>query len=277
MPRLTVLLPVHRPPALLPHAIESVLAQSVADFELMVICDGAPEETVACARSYGTRDQRVKTFVFPKGKRHGEAHRHTALTQASGRFVAHICDDDLWFSNHLEEIERLLADADFGHVINVAVNPDGGLSASACDLTNPNLRKRFTNAAYNKFGPTFCAYRLDAYRRLPEGWTPAPSEVWTDLHMWRKFLRRDDMKFASRGVVTALQFPALRRRTMSLEDRAAENERWHRRIQDAGERTCIVEQAIQSLNAQLTQHDLDVSGRWNAPLRAAMRLVNRRR
>src|SRR6202035_4475341 len=84
MPRFTVLLPVHRPPALLPFAIETVLAQEVDDFELFVICDGAPAETAACARDYARRDKRVRVFTFAKGERHGEAYRHQALTQAGG-------------------------------------------------------------------------------------------------------------------------------------------------------------------------------------------------
>ena len=39
--------PVTRPPALLRHAAETVLAQTLANFRLWIICDGAPKETVA--------------------------------------------------------------------------------------------------------------------------------------------------------------------------------------------------------------------------------------
>jgi hypothetical protein len=53
-PDFTVLLPVHRPPTLLPYATETVLAQSLPNFESFIICDGASEETVACARDFGT-------------------------------------------------------------------------------------------------------------------------------------------------------------------------------------------------------------------------------
>ena len=43
-----------------------------ADFELMIISDGAPEETVACARAYASRDDRVRAFVFPKAPQTGQ-------------------------------------------------------------------------------------------------------------------------------------------------------------------------------------------------------------
>jgi glycosyltransferase involved in cell wall biosynthesis len=178
MARVTVLLPVHRPPALLPYAIESVLAQAHEDFELIVVCDGAPVETAACARAYAARDPRVKTFARPKGERHGEAHRHAALMElATGDHVAHICDDDLWFPNHLEEIERLLAEADFGHVICTFIHADGSVEALASDITAPDVRARFLNKRYNCFGPTDCGYRLAAYRSLAEGWAPAARRV----------------------------------------------------------------------------------------------------
>src|SRR4051794_1262915 len=201
MARVTVLLAVHRPPALLPYAIESVLAQTHQDFELIVVCDGAPAETAACADAYAARDPRVKTFARPKGERHGEAHRHAALMElATGDHVAHIGDDDLWFPNHLEEIERMLAHADFGHVICTFIHVNGSVEAIASDITAPDVRARFLTKHYNCFGPTNCGYRLAAYRSLAEGWAPAPPDVWSDLHMWRKFLQRDDLTFASRAV-----------------------------------------------------------------------------
>ena len=124
-PLFTVLLPITRPPFMLPFAIESVLAQSVLEFELFIICDGAPPDTVACARDFARRDTRVKVFPFPKGQRHGEAHRHTVLEGAAGRYVAQIADDDLWFPDHLAELEILLSKSDFGNLLHVFLQPDG--------------------------------------------------------------------------------------------------------------------------------------------------------
>ena len=203
-PLFTVLLSIHRPPFFLPFAIESVLQQTCKDFQLCVISDGAPQETVECAKDFARRDPRVKVFVFEKGDRHGEAHLHAVLTQSSARYVAHLEDDDLWFPNHLEELGTLLSDVDFGHVIHVWAHGDGSIEALPCDLSIPEFRQRFLVEWSNRIGYSVCGYHLEAYQRLPEGWAPSPPRTWPDLHMWRKFYRMPDLRFGTRMVVTAI-------------------------------------------------------------------------
>jgi glycosyltransferase involved in cell wall biosynthesis len=242
----TVLLQVYRPPAMLPCAIESVLAQTLSDFELFIVCDGAPEATMACARSYADRDPRVKIFPFPKGEHTGLAHRHTALMHAKGRYIAHIGDDDLWFPNHLEEMEKLLSEVDFGHTINVHVLPDGSLQTLASDLGNNAVRQRQLNAFWSQFAEAVTGYRLTAYRRIPEGWTRGP-QVGPELYTWRKFLRQDDITCGTRMRVTALVFGSDPRKHMSLEERGQEVRVWQNRIRDASERAEIIEEAWRAL------------------------------
>jgi glycosyltransferase involved in cell wall biosynthesis len=257
-PLFTVLLPVIRPPTLLPYAIESVLDQSVADFELFVICDGASPETIACAEDYAQRDSRVKVFPFPKGKRQGEAHRHVALASAAGRYVAQIADDDLWFPNHLEEMEILLASADFGNLLHVFVRPAGAIEILPGDIALPETRERMLTEKFNLFGPTCAGYRMEAYRRLPEGWAPAPEDIWTDLHMWRKFLRMDGLAFATRAAITALVFATPERLDVTPEQRREEIRVYLERIRDPRRRNQIVEAAWRSLLEQARQNDREI-------------------
>lgn len=246
-PRYTVLLPVIRPPLLLPNAIESVLAQTVSEFELFVVCDGAPPETVECAHEFARHDPRVTALAFPKGKRQGEAHLHAALTKASGNFVAYLEDDDLWFPNHLEELGKLLLTVDFGHTIHVTGRPDGQVDSLPSDIGKQEFRQRFLDDLFNRFGLTSCGHRLDAYRHLPEGWAPAPVGMYNDLHMWRKFLRVNEFKFGTRMVITAVTLPSHLREHMTLEERAREAGVWRSRIVDQDERANIVEAAWRSV------------------------------
>jgi glycosyltransferase involved in cell wall biosynthesis len=245
-PRFTVLLAINRPPVFLPCAVESVLAQTVKEFELFIVCDGAPVETIDCAREQAGRDPRIKALVFPKGERIGEAHLHDALRVASGRYVAHIEDDDLWFPTHLEELERLLQTADFGHLMHVWAKPDESIEMLPSNLAIPEFRQRMLDEKFNRFGLSVCGYRLDAYRRLTGGWAPGQKGLWPDLNMWRKFLRRDDLEFGTRMAVTAVVLASGFRTNMSLAERAQECRKWLDRILDEHERAKIVESAWRS-------------------------------
>jgi glycosyltransferase involved in cell wall biosynthesis len=250
-PLFTVLMPVHRPPDLLPYAVGSVLAQSCEAFELLIICDGAPAETVARARAFAGADRRVRVFAHPKGERHGEAYRHAALQHAAGRYVCQISDDDLWFDNHLAEAEGLMATADFGNLFGIRLRPDGRAQMDSTDLAIPVIRSAMLSARYNPFGPTCVVYRLETYRALPVGWSPAPPDLWTDLWMWRKFLALPGVRFATRPVATSLIFPAPLRSDQSLEQRRQEISRYAKLIRDAGFRDELWRAMLLDLSAQI--------------------------
>jgi glycosyltransferase involved in cell wall biosynthesis len=246
----TVLLPVHRPPAMLPYAIESVLAQSRQDFELVVICDGAPQETVDCARAFAARDARIQVRAHPKGERIGEAYRHEALAQARGKYVCQIADDDLWFPEHLSEMEILLREFEFGNLAEVHVRPEGGLYLQVGDLGNARIRKAMRTQTFNFFGPSAVGYRLATYRRMPVGWSPAPPEErWSDLYMWRKFLALPELVCGSRVAITGVHFPTSTRRDWPLEQRGEEVRTWAERIQDPAARDRMTQHLLRQLMA----------------------------
>lgn len=232
-PEFTILLPVVRPPDMLVHAVASVQAQRRGDFELFVVCDGAPAETVAAAEALAANDQRIRVRAFPKGERHGEAHRAEVMREASGRLVAQIGDDDLWLPDHLDALARLLARADFGSLLQTYVQPDGRLSVLRhADLGDPRVRERMQAKTWNFFGPTEAGWRMSAYRALPTGWSPAPRDLPTDLFMWRKFLALPDARFATRFAFTALKFGATDWNAIPIAERSRAIADWADRLGD---------------------------------------------
>jgi glycosyltransferase involved in cell wall biosynthesis len=244
-PTFTVLLPVHRSPVLLPFAVESALAQEREDFELLIVCDGAPEATVEYARAAAQRDARIRVHAHPKGERHGELYRHQALEKAEGSLVCGLADDDLWFPNHLAEMEKLLAEFEFGNLLHVAVRADGSIYEALGDLAAPKMRAKMCKKKFNLFGITSAGFRLSTYHRLPVGWAPAPTDVWTDLHMWRKFLALPGIACATRIAVTSLNFPTPHRQDWPLEKRRDEMKDWADRIKDPRARDQIAQQIFQ--------------------------------
>jgi glycosyltransferase involved in cell wall biosynthesis len=221
-PTFTILMPVLRTPELMPFAIDSVLGQTRGDFELFIVADGAPMDTVAAANRAAAQDNRIRCFQFPKGERHGEAHRHTALQHARGRYVCGIADDDLWFPNHLEEMATLLSAFEFGHLLHVNILADGAPFVGLADLSEPGIRAKMAADIFNFFGPSSAGYRLETYRRLPAGWSPAPLGIPTDLAMWRKFLALPGITAGTRFVFTSLHFASDKRQTWSIEQRREE-------------------------------------------------------
>lgn len=262
-PVFTILLPVHRPPAMLPYAIASVLAQQRGDLELLVVCDGTPPETAEVARRHAADDPRIQVFEHPKGERHGEAYRDLALRQARGQFICQLGDDDLWFPNHLDEIARLLDDFDFGNLPQLEVAANGMVAILPGNLADAGLRRKMLAERFNFFGPTVAGYRIEAYRALPVGWTPAPLDLPTDLFMWRKFLVQDALRFGSRIAVTALKFTAHHRKDWSLEQRRSEVAAWSARLSDPAERDGIAQTAL----CRLSQSAFDLATAQNKKAR----------
>ena len=177
---------------------------------------------MACAHALAAEDERIKVFPFEKGERNGEAHRDTVLRQASGRLVAQIADDDLWFPNHLQEVGRLLTQHHFGNLPQPLMRPDGLLSVVFGDLGRAPTRNSMLDSAWNVFGPSFAGYRMKTYLALAQGWSPAPPEVASDLFMWRKFLSHPGIVCGTRVAVTGIHLSSESRAQMSLEARAAE-------------------------------------------------------
>jgi len=58
-PRVTVCIPLYNGERYLPQCIDSVLAQTYIDFELLLVDDGSSDQTVAIAQAYASRDSRV--------------------------------------------------------------------------------------------------------------------------------------------------------------------------------------------------------------------------
>jgi GalNAc5-diNAcBac-PP-undecaprenol beta-1,3-glucosyltransferase len=231
--RATVVIPTHDHGPTLVHSVGSVLAQTVDDFELLVIGDGVPDAARAICLELERSDERVTFFDLPKGPRHGELHRDRVLAGARGRIVCYLSDDDLWLPGHLAEMDRLLADADFAHTLPVSVDPEGRIDVFRMEVSSPWFRPqafddRGIRGAYVPL--SFGGHTLAAYRALPEGWSTTPRPLSTDRYMWHKFLRRDEVRAVTGNRPTGVHFPSTERRGWSEQDRLAELERWDERL-----------------------------------------------
>jgi len=105
MPTVTAIIPAYDAAGVLPRAIESVLGQTLADVDLVVVDDGSSDETAAVARAYD--DRRVTTIVH-ETNRGASAARNTGLRHATGEYVAFLDADDEWLPRKLERQVAIL-------------------------------------------------------------------------------------------------------------------------------------------------------------------------
>ena len=228
-PKVTVLIPTHDHVETIKYSIASVQAQTIKDFELFVVGDGAPHETKNLVNSLAQTDSRIRYFDSPKGEGHGELHRAETLKQARGDIVCYLGDDDMWLSHHLSVMLELLDKADFAHTNQTGIWPDGMVVVDAGNINDVSTRWKMLNQKWNLFGPSCAGHTLEAYKRLPYGWRPKPDGMYSDLHMWRQWLAQPWCRFISEPQVTIMRFPSPWRRGWTIEERVKEMENWWQR------------------------------------------------
>jgi len=97
MPLVSVIIPAYNQERFIGEAIESILSQSMRDFEILVIDDGSRDRTKGVVLAF--RDK-VRYFFQPN-KGAGAA-RNAGLERAKGRFIAFLDADDMWLPGKLE-------------------------------------------------------------------------------------------------------------------------------------------------------------------------------
>jgi glycosyltransferase involved in cell wall biosynthesis len=107
-PLISVILPAFNCALFLPEAVDSILAQTLGDFELLIIYDESSDETLAIIERYALRDSRVRLIMGQKAKLVGALNQ--GIHAAQGKYIARMDADDvsthLRFERQVELIEN---------------------------------------------------------------------------------------------------------------------------------------------------------------------------
>ncbi len=139
-PLVSIILPTYNRAHLLPRAVESVLAQTFPNWELIVWNDGSTDETAKVLSTY--HDPRIRVFSAPnQGK---SSALNQALARTNADVFAFLDDDDCWMPQFLEcQMATLLAHPELDLVfsnfrnVNIARNLDeDGFRQNAAGLNH---------------------------------------------------------------------------------------------------------------------------------------------
>jgi len=112
IPRVSVVIPTYNYARYVPEAIDSVLAQSFEELEIIVVDDGSTDKTAEVLRAFGGQLR-----VIRQERRGLSAARNTGIRAARGQYLAFLDSDDLWLPEKVSlQVARLDAEPEVGLV-----------------------------------------------------------------------------------------------------------------------------------------------------------------
>ncbi|MEE3718042.1 glycosyltransferase family 2 protein [Tumidithrix elongata RA019] len=113
MAKVSAIVPVYKVEAYIAETIQSVLAQTFQDFELIIVDDESPDRSIEIAREFD--DPRIQ--IVQQKNRGLAGARNTGIRHAKGEYIALLDSDDLWLPQKLEK-----------HIQHLECNPLVGVS-----------------------------------------------------------------------------------------------------------------------------------------------------
>ena len=144
---ISIVIPVYNVEPYLASCLESVLSQSMKDWELFLVDDGSTDGSAAICEEYAAKDNRISVLHLQHG---GPAKaRNIGLSECQGQYVAFIDSDDLLHASYLETLQKVIEEQHADVVQTSYV------------LLSEQERKNYTPAQLHRPLPT--SYRLKTF------------------------------------------------------------------------------------------------------------------
>lgn len=115
-PFFTIGIPVYNVEKYVGKCLDSVVTQGFDDFEIIVVDDGSPDNSIDIIKEYAQRDSRIKII---RRKNCGvSAARNTIITAAKGRYLFFLDSDDFMLEDVLQKAYDAIVQNEYPHVLN---------------------------------------------------------------------------------------------------------------------------------------------------------------
>lgn len=234
-PRVSVIIATYNWSSVLRHAIASVLAQSYADFELLVVGDACTDDSAEVVASFG--DPRIVWHNLEENFGSQVGPNNTGLALARGAYVAYLGHDDLWLPHHLEVlVNRLDAPepVDLAYTIATMILPDGGRWVSGL-TSNDGL------GPTDYVVPSSLMHRREVLHRIGPWANHRLTTLPPDAE-WQFRAKTAGLRFGGVDRLTVIKFPSALRIGSYLKRSDEEQRAWWHRLQhepDLAERELV--------------------------------------
>ena len=106
MPEVSMIMPLYNKARYLKDALESVMAQTFSDYELIIIDDGSEDNSLAIAKEYAEKDKRIRVYSF---ENQGVSHaRNMGMACAEGKYITFMDADDTVHPSFIDNMHTCL-------------------------------------------------------------------------------------------------------------------------------------------------------------------------
>lgn len=146
-------------------AIESVLASTFQDFELIIVDDYSNDKTVQIAKSYEARDCRIKVYINESNL--GDyPNRNKAASYAKGKYLKYLDSDDIMYSHCLEVMVNAME-----KFPNAAVGLTSNIKQFLFPYPHEFNPKEMLEAHFEKYGfldvgPSGIIFKRDVFEKI---------------------------------------------------------------------------------------------------------------
>lgn len=107
---ISVVIPLYNKAQSIRKTLDSVLAQTYTNYEVIVVDDGSTDESFAVAKQVIGERLEVRGKVIRQANAGVSAARNAGIMAASGEYVAFLDGDDLWHPKYLATLHQLIVD-----------------------------------------------------------------------------------------------------------------------------------------------------------------------
>lgn len=108
--KFSIIIPVYNVAPYLRECLDSVLSQTIEDFEVLAIDDGSTDESGRIIDEYAVKDQRIT--VLHKGNNGVSSARNAGIDIAKGEFLCFVDGDDIIAPTYLQDLYEAMGEAD---------------------------------------------------------------------------------------------------------------------------------------------------------------------
>lgn len=173
MPLFSVVMPAYNRESYIAAALRSLIAQTFADWECIVVDDGSTDKTVAIVRSIIDREPRISLIEQANGG--PGAARNRGASEAKGRYLAFLDSDDLWMEWTLDTYRNALDRAEWpeylsGHQTYFLGRSAPNLPQAPLDVAIFKDAISAYSAGAAESGAGMTVVTIDAFRRVGGFW-----------------------------------------------------------------------------------------------------------